>query len=153
MHIDQKLHLTHQNETNIGFTMKLFGFLPYASVCAAGKKLARSCSGRRRGGPDAASGRPDPASSRRDHPRRRHDFDQREVERVCPEAALHPTFSVEEATGHDPAVLEPDVVQRLRHCLGDVVVPAGPNFRRHTKVIKVSLPNLKPPLEHAAPAL
>jgi hypothetical protein len=90
---------------------------------------------------------------RRDHPRRRHDFVHREVERVCPEAALHPTFSVEEATGHDPAVLEPDVVQRLRHCLGDVVVPAGPNFRRHTKVIKVSLPNLKPPLEHAAPAL
>ena len=93
-----------------------------SSVYAAGKQLARRRPGRRRG-------RPNPAS--RDHHRRCHDFDHGEVVRARPEAALRPPFPAGEAAGHDPAVLEPDAVQRLRHGLGDVVVPAGPYHTRH----------------------
>ena len=99
-----------------------------SSVYAAGKQLARRRPGRRRG-------RPNPAS--RDHHRRCHDFDHGEVVGPRPEAALRPPFPAGEAAGHDPAVLEPDAVQRPRHRLGDVVVPAGPY---HTPSPERSLP-------------
>ena len=109
--------------------MKLFQL--HSSVYAAGKKLASGCSGRRRGRPNACRGRPSAACDCRDHPRRRHDFDHGQVVGIRPEAALRPPFPTREATGHDPAVLEPYAVQRLRHSLGDVVVAAGP-YENHT---------------------